>query len=145
MKHVARGAVWAALTLSTITLAARPFPHLAWDGMILGKNGSKIRGDVTMEGGKTPRTAIVSVGLKGDTPAAVRPWHVHRGSCDKPGAVFGAASAYKALRIKASGEAEGMATLRIAVPDTGYYYADVHQSAAQPKVIVACGDMLMEE
>lgn len=112
--------------------------------MIVGKNGSKIRGEIAMEGGKAPRTAVVSVALKNDSASAVRPWHIHRGSCDKPGAVFGATTAYTALRIKATGEAEGMARLRVAVPDTGSYYADVHQSA-RVRTVIACGDLLMEE
>lgn len=148
MKRAHSGVVLVAIALSAATLAARPLPvamrHLAWDGMVVGKNGSKIRGDVAMEGGKTPRTAIVSIGLKSDTPAAARPWHIHRGSCDKPGVIFGAATAYKPLRIKTSGEAEGMATLRVAVPDRGEYYADIHESA-KVHTIIACGDLLMEE
>ena len=152
MNRMSHRAALAAIALSTMTLAGRPLPHLAphvvphlaWDGMVVGKNGSKIRGDVAMEGGKTPRTAIVSIGLRGDTPSAVRAWHIHRGSCDKPGVVFGAVVAYKPLRIKASGEAEGMASLRIAVPDTGEYYADIHASATV-RTVIACGDLLMEE
>lgn len=144
MKPMHVRSMLATTALSLLAVAARPLPHLAWDGMVMGKNGSKIRGDVAMEGGKSPRTAIVSIGLTGDKPAAVRTWHIHRGSCDKPGVVFGAATAYKALRIKPTGEAEGMATLRVAVPDTGSYYADIHESATV-RTIIACGDLLMEE
>ncbi|MCA0377129.1 MAG: hypothetical protein LCH84_15905 [Gemmatimonadetes bacterium] len=140
-----RAALCAVLLSCGALMAARSVPHLAWDGMVLGKGKSKIRGDVSMEGGKTPRTTIVSVAITGDTPASVRGWHVHRGSCAKPGRIFGAAQNYVALRVGRSGEAQAMASLRVAVPDTGEFYADVHEGALRPGAVIACGDLLMEE
>ncbi|WP_373069811.1 hypothetical protein [Gemmatimonas sp.] len=67
------------------------------------------------------------------------------GSCAKGGAVLGAASAYTPLRVDAKGMAEGKATLRVALPDSGSFYVNIHASATNMKKIVACGDLLLEE
>ena len=126
-----------------LTFAARP--HVAWDGMVLGVGGSKIRGEVEMVAGKTPGTTAVEVSVARDAAGAVRPWHVHVGSCAKGGPVLGAAAAYPALRVNGKGAAEGEATLRLALPDSGSYYVNIHESASAMAKIVACGDLLLEE
>ena len=126
-----------------LTFAARP--HVAWDGMVLGVGGSKIRGEVEMVAGKTPGTTAVEVSVARDAAGAVRPWHVHVGSCAKGGPILGSASAYPALRVNGKGAAEGEATLRLALPDSGSYYVNVHESAVAMSKIVACGDLLLEE
>lgn len=59
--------------------------------------------------------------------------------------MFGDAKAYTPLRTDAKGAAQGKATLRLALPDSGYYYVNVHESATQMGKIVACGDLLLEE
>ena len=119
--------------------------HVAWDGMVLGVGGSKIRGEVEMLAGKTPRTTAVEVTYARDVAGAVRPWHVHVGSCAKGGPVLGSSSAYPALRVDGKGAAEGKATLRLALPDSGSYYVNIHESAAAMSKVVACGDLLLEE
>ena len=126
-----------------LTFAARP--HVAWDGMVLGVGGSKIRGEGEMVAGKTPGTTAVEVSVARDAAGAVRPWHVHVGSCAKGGPILGSASAYPALRVNGKGAAEGEATLRLALPDSGSYYVNVHESAVAMSKIVACGDLLLEE
>ena len=126
-----------------LTFAARP--QVAWDGMVLGVGGSKIRGEVEMVAGKTPGTTAVEVSVARDAAGAVRPWHVHVGSCAKGGPVLGAAAAYPALRVNGKGAAEGEATLRLALPDSGSYYVNIHESASAMAKIVACGDLLLEE
>ena len=126
-----------------LTFAARP--HVAWDGMVLGVGGSKIRGEVEMVAGKAPGTTAVEVSVARDAAGAIRPWHVHVGSCAKGGPMLGAASAYPALRVNGKGAAEGEATLRLALPDSGSYYVNVHESASAMSNIVACGDLLLEE
>jgi hypothetical protein len=35
--------------------------------------------------------------------------------------------------------------LRLALPDSGNYYVNIHESAAAMSKIVACGDLLLEE
>lgn len=126
-----------------LTVAARR--HVAWDGMVLGVGGSKIRGEVEMVAGKTPGTTAVDVSLARDATGAVRPWHVHVGSCAKGGPVFGTASAYPVLRVDGKGAAEAKATVRLALPDSGSFYVNIHESASAMSKIVACGDLLLEE
>jgi len=119
--------------------------HIAWDGVVLGLGGSKIRGDVEMVAGKVAGTTAVEVTYAGDAAGAVRPWHVHVGSCAKGGPVLGAASAYPTLRVDGKGAATGKATLRLVLPDSGSFYVNIHESAAAMTKIVACGDLLLEE
>ena len=119
--------------------------HVAWDGMVQGIGGSKIRGDVEMVAGKVSGTTAVEDTYARDAAGAVRPWHIHEGSCAKAGPVLGAASAYAALRVDAKGAAEGKATLRLARPESGSFYVNIHESAAAMNKIVACGDLLLEE
>lgn len=119
--------------------------HDAWEGMVMGKDGSKIRGDIEMEKGKAPKTTVASVDYKNDVAGAVRPWHVHVGSCAKPGPVLGDPKAYTPLTVTAQGTAKGKATLSMTMPEDGSYYVNIHESAANMSKIVACGDLLMHE
>ena len=119
--------------------------HVAWDGMVTGKGGSKIRGVIAMEGGKAVGTTSAVVKYAGDVGGVTRAWHVHVGSCAKGGAVLGAATAYAPLRVNAKGAAEGVAILRLALPDSGEYYVNIHESASNMGKIIACGDLLLAE
>lgn len=119
--------------------------HIAWDGMVRGIGSSKIKGLVGMVGGAVAGTTAVDIKFAGDIAASRRPWHIHRGSCAKGGPIFGAAKAYSPLQVSAAGTAEGKATLRLSLPDSGYFYVNVHESAAKMGSIVACGDLLLEE
>jgi hypothetical protein len=137
----------AALLLLSVTssLAFALVRHDAWEGMVMGKDGSKIRGDIEMEKGAKPKTTSVSVDYKGDVAGASRPWHVHVGSCAKGGAVLGDAAAYGVLKVSATGTAKAKITLAMAMPEDGSYYVNIHESAANMGKIVACGDLLMHE
>ncbi|WP_373060966.1 hypothetical protein [Gemmatimonas sp.] len=119
--------------------------HVAWDGVVQGLGGSKIRGEVEMVAGKVSGTTAVEVTYARDAAGAVRPWHVHVGSCAKGGPVLGAASAYPLLRVNGKGAAKGEATLRLVLPDSGSFYVNIHESAAAMTRIVACGDLMLEE
>lgn len=119
--------------------------HVAWDGLLMGKGTAKIRGPIGMVGGKTAGTTLVTVSYKGDVGGATRPWHVHIGSCAKGGAVFGDAASYTPLKASAAGAAEGSATLNVALPDSGSFYVNIHESVAKMGNIVACGDLLLED
>lgn len=133
------------LTASSALSAGVPRPHVAWDGMVMGKGASKIRGLMEMIGGKVAGTTSVEVSYSGDTPNAMRAWHVHRGSCAKNAAVLGSAGAYPPLRVNAKGAVEAKATLRVALPDSGNFYLDIHESANATGRVVACGELLLAE
>jgi len=133
------------LTLSSSLAYGLARRHIAWDGLLMGIGTSKIRGPIEMVGGKVLGTTLATVSYKGDTPEVSRPWHVHMGSCVKGGAIFGDASEYTPLRVDAKGTAEGKATLRVALPDSGSFYVNIHESATNMKKVVACGDLLLED
>ena len=142
MKRSTITSIMLILTASSSLAHAMTRLHDSWDGLIVGKNGSKIRGVASMAAGKTDGTTLAEVKYKGDRAGVTRPWHVHIGSCAKGGPVLGDASAYSALRVAATGDAEGKATLRLALPDSGRYYVNIHESPTNMGTIVACGDLL---
>ena len=138
------------LSVAFLTTASVAFGmarlHEAWEGTLVGKNGSTLKGRVSMVAGKTAGTSTVEIKMSGDAAGVTRPWHVHVGSCAKGGGpVFADAKAYTPLTVDAKGSASGKATLRVALPDSGYYYVNVHESAAKMGSIVACADLLLDE
>ena len=137
-----RRSLWvaAALTLtSSIALARTVQAH--WMGAITGKDGAKTTGTAMMMAGKSANSTEVSVDIKGETAGVTRPWHIHSGSCAKGGGVFGGGRAYTPISIDEKGSGSSSATLAVALPDTGSYYVNVHESAANMSKIVACGDL----
>jgi len=133
-------AVLALAVASTSALALSP-SLATWSAKIAGKDGSKITGEATMKAGADAATTQVSVMLMGDEAGVTRPWHVHIGSCAKGGGVLGGGKSYTPITMDASGHGMTTATLPVALPDTGSYYVNIHQSATSMATIVACGDL----
>lgn len=133
------------LTLTASLAAATVTRHIAWDAVVAGKDGSKIRGPAEMGAGKVEGTTNVEVQYTGDTPGATRPWHVHVGSCAKGGAILGSAKAYPSLTVDAKGAVKGKATLSVALPEAGNYYVNIHESPTNMGKIVACGDLMLAD
>ncbi len=129
---------------STAALAVPPY-HLMWSAKIAGKDGSKITGEASMKAGADGATTDVSVMLMGDDAGATRPWHVHVGSCAKGGGVFGGGKSYTPITSEGTGHGMSKATLPVAIPDTGSYYVNIHESAGNMGKIVACGDMMKHD
>jgi hypothetical protein len=112
-----------------------------WTGMVMGTGSSKLHGTATMKAGRDANTTEVTVSYTGDTPNTTRPWHIHVGSCTKAGGVLGGAKSYTPLLGDAKGAAESKAMLPVALPDTGSYYVNIHESSTAMGTIVACGDL----
>lgn len=129
---------------STAAVAMSPF-HLEWEGKIAGKDGSKITGEASMKEGADGKTTEVNVMLMGDENGATRPWHVHVGSCAKGGGVFGGGKSYTPITTEGMGHGMSKAILPVALPDTGSYYVNIHESAGNMGKIVACGDLMMHD
>lgn len=119
--------------------------HFAWVGVVLGREGSSIRGDVEMYGGKTKISTYIGIENRRDRSGAVRPWQVRLGSCETSGPTFGDASAYPPLRVGRDGKAISRATIAIVLPDSGEYHVTVYESPRSPSRIVACGDLIVDE
>ncbi len=133
------------LTFTSSLAAATISRHIAWDAVVAGKDGSKIRGPAEMVAGKTEGTTSVEVQYTGDTPGATRSWHVHIGSCAKGGAILGSAKSYPTLTVDAKGAVKGKATLSVALPEAGNYYVNIHESPTNLGKIVACGDLMLAD
>jgi len=129
------------LAVSSTIASALVIRHGGWSGMVMGKEPSKIHGTATMKAGKDAGTTEVDVKLMGDAANMTRPWHIHVGSCAKSGPPLGGGKPYSPMVGDAKGSSEGKATLAMALPDTGSYYANIHESATSMATIVACGDL----
>lgn len=134
----------AALAIASTAAVAMSPLHLEWEGKIAGKDGSKITGEATMKEGEDGKSTVVEIMLVGDENGATRPWHVHVGSCAKGGGVFGGGKSYTPVATS-GGHGMSKATLPVAVPDTGSYYVNIHESAGNMGKIVACGDLMMHD
>ncbi len=113
-----------------------------WKAVLKPGAGSNITGTAEVE--KKDKGTEAEISIKGATAGAELPWHVHSGKCGSNGAVVGDGAAYPLLKVKDDGTAKAEAKLAIATPTAGDYYVNVHKSAAEPKTIVACGELTIE-
>ncbi|MGQ0764724.1 MAG: hypothetical protein ACT4OZ_03555 [Gemmatimonadota bacterium] len=116
-----------------------------WMGGVAGKDGSTITGSATMKAATDGNGSVVEVSIKGDVAGSVRPWHVHIGSCAAAGGVFGGGRSYTPITADAQGAGTSRATLTATLPDSGRYYVNIHESAANMSRIVACGDLMFHD
>ncbi len=116
--------------------------HGMWMGEVNGKDGMTIKGNATMKGSDDEKSTIVEVELKGDAAGSVRPWHIHTGTCAAGGGVFGGGRSYTPITMDGMGGGKSTATLPVALPDTGKYYVNIHDSGSNMGKIVACGDLM---
>ena len=133
--------VAAALAVSSSVAFALSVSATHWMGTIAGKDGAKITGSAMMMATKDGAGTEVTVELKGETASAVRPWHIHTGSCAKGGGIFGGGRSYTPITVDDKGNGSSKATLAVAIPDTGSYNVNIHESSANMSKIVACGDL----
>jgi hypothetical protein len=132
----------AGVALATVATAASALVlATSWKGKVTGRGDSKITGDAAITPSADGTGAEVNVMIMGDTPGATRPWHIHIGSCAAPGGVLGGGRSYTPITIDGSGHGMSKATLPVAVPDSGSYYVNIHESAGNMGSIVACGDL----
>ena len=77
-------AILALLSLTTAPLSARAMTYAVarWSADLAPPNGAiGPHGSVVVEPGRQPNHTRVRVVISGDTPGAVRPWHLHSGVC----------------------------------------------------------------
>jgi hypothetical protein len=82
--------------------------------------------------------------VSGDESEAVRPWHVHQGTCAQGGEVVGGGAHYPALNMDSGGSAEATAVVATALDPAARYHVNVHRSPSEMNTIVACGDLVMQ-
>ncbi len=84
---------------------------------------------------------FVSANLSGAEAGATHPWHIHEGSCESGGGIFGDANAYPAFEANEDGEASADATIDMALEAGQNYHVNVHGAPGDLGTIVACGDL----
>lgn len=116
-------------------------PRAQWSGMIMGLGTSKIHGEATVRPGKEPGTTEITLTYTGDAAATTRPWHLHIGSCANGTGVFGGTQAYTPLVSDAKGGGKTTVTIPLAMPMSGDYSINFHESPTRMATYVACGDL----
>lgn len=111
--------------------AAQPTSLMA---MLMPPSGAKAPAGMAMVTGTT-----VQITLTGDTPGAVRAWHIHKGSCGHDGGIVGDAAVFPTLTIGTDGKGTARATLGAPLPAGASYFINVHASPRDHRTIVACG------
>lgn len=100
-------------------------------------HGAAWMGPDEKDGGRTQAYVDISNAV----PGALHPWHVHRGRCGADQGILGPAEAYKPLKVDGNGRANSTAELPIPAPKTGEFFVNVHASAKNMAMIVACGNL----
>lgn len=98
-----------------------------------------VTGTATMQPASNPTLTNVMIELHGAQPNATHPWHVHAGDCGNTGGIVGPPAAYTPLTIDANGDARTTVMLPFSTPTTGNFSVNVHKSADELGVIIACG------
>ena len=88
----------------------------------------------------TTGTSSASIEIRGATPGARHPWHVHTGTCATGGPFIGEASDYPVLEVGTDGTDEATAAIGVAMVDDAPYHVNVHRSPSDLTVI-SCGDL----
>ncbi len=138
-------AVLALLSLTTAPLSARAMvTTLAkWSAELAPPNGAVgPHGSVVLEPGRTLNHTRVRVVISGDTPGALRPWHLHLGVCGEQGPIIGPEKSYSRIRINARGNGVAVIDLPIPFPEAGALFVNVHESVKAMETIVTCGQLV---
>ncbi|MEN8373919.1 MAG: hypothetical protein ABFS34_00565 [Gemmatimonadota bacterium] len=134
MKKVASGLCALLLVGCASTGEARPVD--SWAGMIEAEEHDDMRAAANVNAGI--KETVISVALAGDANGAVRPWHVHEGTCGSGGAPVGQVTDYPPIRVGATGNGDATARLRIGLDPAGSYYVNIHESSTNLGDIVGC-------
>lgn len=84
-----------------------------------------------------------AVRIRSDVSDAVRPWHVHFGTCATGGGIVGDDAAYRRLVMDNDGTATSSATIGVALDPRAPYHINIHESDAAFNTIIACGDLVL--
>ena len=101
----------------------------------------QIKGSATMQPASSSGNTAFSLSIDNATPGGIHPWQVRRGQCGEDEGVVGSAEAYSAVKVGDEGKGSSSATVSMMTPTTGRYFVTVSASAANPEVVVACGNL----
>jgi hypothetical protein len=101
----------------------------------------QINGAATMQPGRNSANTSFTLNIANATPGGVHPWQVHRGQCGADEGVLGSAGAYASVKVGDDGRGNASATVPMTTPTSGNYFVTVQASAANPEMVVACGNL----
>ena len=131
-----------ALTAAPASASAMLHTLAKWSAELAPPNGGiGPHGTVVLEPGRQPNHTRVRVVISGDTPGALRPWHVHAGVCGGDGPIVGPEQAYDRIRINRRGNGVAVIDLPIPFPEAGALFVNVLESASHMDHIVTCGQL----
>lgn len=139
MKKVATGLC--ALLMAGCASAGEMRPVEMWSGTIEAETHEDMRAAANVNAGM--RETVATVSVAGDENGAVRPWHIHAGTCGSGGAIVGPATEYPPLRIGATGGADATARLSLGLDPGASYYVNIHESSTNLGNIVGCMQLRM--
>jgi hypothetical protein len=118
---------------------------LQWNAALLDVDPStEIAGDAIAQMVEGAQSFSATLAIRSDAPGAVRPWHVHQGTCETGGAIVGDDASYPRLTIGSDGTTAANVALRMPLDIREAYYVDVHFSDLEFNRIVACGDLILQ-
>jgi len=82
-----------------------------------------------------------SAQITGDVVGAVRPWHVHFGSCATGGDIVGPAGSYTPMTVGGDGAAASTALVDFELDASAPYHVNVHESQTALTTLIACGNL----
>jgi superoxide dismutase, Cu-Zn family len=136
----------ACLLASCGTPDPAPGEELRLEATMQGQAGfGHVTGAATAYGMPGGRIFTATVAIAGDQPDAVRPWHVHEGSCAGGGAIVGNAADYPMLNVGADGNGSSSADVASPLDAGGSYHVNVHASTTEMATIVACGELARQD
>jgi hypothetical protein len=138
-------AILALLSLTSAPTTAGAMVHALakWSAELAPPNGAiGPHGSVVLEQGRRPNSTRVRIVISGDTPGALRPWHLHTGLCGEQGPILGPEQSYARIRINARGNGVAVIELPIPFPETGAMFVSVHESLKAMDHIVTCGQLV---
>jgi superoxide dismutase, Cu-Zn family len=148
LKPLLMPGVSAVLALFSLTIAPQNLRAMAhalgqWSAELAPPVGTVgPHGTVILEPGKQPNQTRVRVIISGDTPGAVRPWHLHAGTCGEVAPIVGPATAYNAIRINKRGNGVAVIDLPIPFPESGELFVNVHEAVHAMEHVVTCGQLV---
>jgi superoxide dismutase, Cu-Zn family len=120
--------------------------ELEWLGSVSGvEEWTGVTAEAAMRWTEGNEFFTAGIALAGDEPGAVRPWHVHLNTCAEGGAIFGLDEHYPRLEVGADGTAAVVVDVpMVPSPNVGYH-VNVHLSEEEMDVVIACGDITLDE
>lgn len=115
-----------------------------WQAVLEGEAGwEHLSGSAVVEFMEGTSAFTATAELSGDTPGAVRPWHVHVNTCAQGGGIVGQDGDYPRLTIGAGGDATASVTVPLSLSVGAAYHVNVHLSDGDLATIIACGDLVL--